>query len=114
MGIITRMRKQTAVYWPFLSVDQFGKKAVGSPVEISCRWEDKSEEFLDSKGERQMSNAIVYVDRDMAVGGILMLGTTGDITDAVNIKENAGAWEIRRFDKLPNIRASEFLRTVYL
>lgn len=108
------MLKQTAVYWPFTSIDQFGDKSVGSPVEIKVRWEDKSEEFLGPEGENQISNAIVYVDRDTPTGGILMLGTASDITDAVNIKENSGAWEIRRFDKLPNLKATEFLRTVFL
>ena len=114
MSLIKRMRKQTAVYWPLLSVNQFGKKVVGSPVEIKVRWEDISEEFLDSAGERQMSKAVVYVDRDVTLGGILMLGTISDITDDINIKENIGAWEIRRFDNLPNIKASEFLKTAYL
>ena len=114
MRIINRMRKQDAVYWPFVSVNEFGVKAVGSPVAIRCRWEDRNEEFLDANGERQMSMAIVYVDRDAPVGGVLMLGTTADITDAVNIKENAGAFEIRRFDNLPDIKANEFLKTAYL
>ncbi len=114
MSIIKRMRKQTAVYWPFVSINEFGVKVVGDPVVIKCRWEAKNVEFLDPKGEIQMSNAVVYVDRDTAIGGILMLGTASDITDTVNIKENDGAWEIRRFDDLPNLKASEFLKTAYL
>ena len=114
MNIISRMRKQDAVYWPYSSTSAFGVKVVGDPVAIKCRWESKSEEFLDSEGEVQMSNAVVYVDRDTPMGGILMLGTTDDITDSVNIKENDGAWEIRRFDNLPNLRATEFLKTAYL
>jgi len=114
MSIITRMRKQTAVYWAYTSTDEYGVKQVGSPVLIKCRWEDKSEEFLDSHGERQMSNAVVYVDRDTPIGGILMLGVLADITDSTNIKENDGAWEIRKFDKLPTFKATEFLRTACL
>ncbi len=114
MGIIKKMRRQIAVYWPFVSVDAYGKKVVGSPVAIKCRWDGRVEEFLDGQGERQLSQAVVYVDRETPVGGILMLGTLSDITDAVNIKENEGAWEIRRYDTTPNLKATEFLRTVYL
>lgn len=114
MGIIKTMRRQQAVFWPFVSTNQFGKKVVGDPVQIKCRWEDVTEEFLDSNGEVQMSNAVVYVDRDTPIGGILMLGTLADITDETDIKENNGAWEIRRFDNLPNFRATEFLKTAYL
>ena len=114
MSIISRMRRQNAVYWPYSSVNEFGVKVVGSPVAIKCRWEDKSEEFLDSNGEIQISNAVVYVDRDTPIGGILMLGTISNITDAVDIKENEGAFEIRRFDNLPNLKAKEYLKTAYL
>jgi len=114
MGIITRMRKQTAVYWSFRSINQYGVKTYDSPVQISVRWEDKNEQFLDTKGQIQMSKSVVFVDRDMVNQDVLMLGVLADITDAVNILENEGAWEIKRFDKLPNIKATEFLRTAFL
>ncbi len=118
MSIITKMLKMDAVYWPFVSVDQFGKKVVGSPLYIKVRWEDISEEFLDAMGERQMSNAVIFVDRDVTVGGILMLGTAADVAasgfDSVGIKENEGAWEIRRFDKFPNLKVTEYVRLAYL
>ncbi len=114
MGIIKKMRKQAAVYWPFDSVDAYGKKLFGSPVVIKCRWDGRVEEFLNSGGERQLSQAVVYVDRETPVGGILMLGTLSDITDDVDIKENEGAWEIRRYDTTPNLKATEVLRTIYL
>jgi hypothetical protein len=121
MGIITKMKKQTAVYWPSETsesagdaFDDYGKPVVADPIEIDCRWEDVSEEFSDATGTRQISRAKVYVDRDVDVGGILMLGELTDITDEVNIKENDGAFEIRRFDKLPNLKATEYLRTAFL
>lgn len=114
MGIIKRVRKQSAVYWPFVSVDAYGKKLVGSPVLIKCRWDASIEEFLDAQGERQLSRAVVMVDRDTPVGGILMLGGLSDITNDTDIKENEGAWEIKRFDNTPDIRAKEFLKRAYL
>lgn len=114
MSIITRMRKQTAVYWALSSIDEFGKNIYISPVEISVRWEDVSEQFLDADGNTVMSNARAYTDRDIILGSILMLGLLTDITDAINIKENTGAWEVRRFDKTPNLKATEFLRTAIM
>ena len=122
MGIIAKMLQyQTGVYWPPGSIDSdgddfddFGQPIVSSPFEISVRWEDRIEEFLDAEGTRQLSNAVVYVDQDVELGGILMLGELNDITDVVNIKENDGAWEIRRFEKMPTLRQTEILRTVYL
>ena len=114
MNLIIRMLKQIAVYWSVASTDQFGGKVYNDPVEIKCRWEDISVEYLDSQGETKLSNAVVYMDRDILVGGVLMLGTLGDITDEENVKENSGAWEIKRFDKLPDRKAKNFLRTAYL
>ena len=122
MSIITRMRKQTCVYWPLASeesagidYDDYGQPIVADPVEIECRWEDVNEEFTAADGTRQLSKSKVYTDRDVDVGGILMLGTIEEnITDSTNIKENEGAWEIKRFDKLPTFKATEFLRTAWL
>ncbi len=121
MSIITRMLKQTAVWWPLASMessgsdyDNYGQPIVTDPVEIDVRWEDVSEEFLDKDGVVQLSRARVYVDRDVEVGGVLMLGELTDITDATTPKENENAWEIRRVEKLPNLRNTEYLRTCYL
>ena len=120
MSIISRMRKQTAVLWPLASgsgevkYDDYGQPVTEDPVEIECRWEDKNEEFIDSAGTKRLSNALVYVDRDLEPGDVLMLGDLYDITDLDEPKENDGAFEVRRFDKIPNFRATEFLRTAYL
>jgi len=121
MGIITKMLKQTAVYWALKSnesgevaYDNFGAPVVTDPVEIACRWEDVNEEYIDANGTRQLSMARVYVRSDVDIGGILMLGQLTDITNPTTPKANLGAWEIRRFEKLPNLRNTEVLRTVYL
>lgn len=122
MSLITRMRRQTCVYWALLGADSagvvdyddFGQPQLTDPTELTCRWEEITIEFLDTQGTRQLSNARVYVGQDVDLGGVLMLGELTDITDEDNPKENDGAWEIRRFDKLPNLRNTEFLRTAFL
>lgn len=113
MSIITRMRKQSAVYWPPTGADEYGHPTFGTAVAVSCRWEDKSEEFVDDKGERQVSNAVVYVDQDMVPGGWLWLGSLGDESDSGD-PIASGAHEIRKFEKVPNLKATEHLRTVML
>ncbi len=121
MSIIKRMRKQTAVYWAMAAsesagedFDDHGQPQWASPVEIKCRWEDVSKEFVDPKGTTRVSRSIVYADRDLVVGGVLMLGELTDVDEEENVLENDGAWEIRRFDKIPNLKATEFLRMAYL
>lgn len=118
MGIISKMRKQKAVYWSFASIDAFGDKQYDSAIEISCRWEDISQEYIDAQGEKKISNSIVYVDRDMSVGDLLMLGDLEDIDnsafDSNNPLDNNGVWEIKKSSKVPDLKAKEFLRMVYL
>lgn len=114
MSIITRMLKQIAVYWAPLAPDKFGKTTYAAPVEITCRWEQRDEEFKDRDGSVLISPAVVYVGQDVVVGGMLMLGELTSSVDETNPRANAGAWEIGRFDKLPTLRATRFLRTVYL
>ncbi len=123
MALMDRMRKQTCVYWSSaasesggIAHDDYGQPvtAVASPVEISCRWEDRAEEYIDTNGTKQLSSAVVYVGIDVTVGGVLMNGLLTDITNASSPKENEGAWEIKRVEKMPDRRAKRFLQTVYL
>lgn len=112
MSLIKRMRKQRAVFWAQTTVDNFGKMQFAAPVEIACRWENRTDEYLDAKGDKQMAKCVVYVDRDMKPGDALMEGTldTGTTTPF----EEPTAYEVKSFESVPNIRAKEFLRTTHL
>jgi hypothetical protein len=113
--IAVRVMKATAVYWPpETNWDEFGKPILDDPIEIGCRWEKKAEEFIGPQGTQQISQALVFVDRDLEIGGVLMLGTLTDIVDYVNPKANEEAWEIKSFKKLPDLRGTKYLRQVYL
>lgn len=121
MSIITKMLKGVCVYWPLKSnesgevaYDNYGQPQHTSPIEIKCRWEDVAVEFIDTKGTTQISKAMVYVESDVELGGMLFRGELTDVTDQDNPRENNGAWEIKRFDKLPNFKETEYLRTAYL
>ena len=119
MSIITRMLKQTCVYWvpndvPF---DDYGQPQYGDAVELKCRWEDEAVEFIGPTGTTEISRSVVYVASDVEPGGVLFLGTLAVVTasgDLIVPKNNTGAWEIRRFNKIPNLKATEFLRTAFL
>lgn len=114
MSIITKMLKQEAIYWPPVSADNYGQPTFGSPVEIACRWEDVQKEILTPEGEEIISSTTVYVDRDVEIGGALLLGTLSSSVNEGAPLENEGSRVIRQFDKLPTFKATEFLRTVYL
>lgn len=128
MGIISRMRRQNAIYWPPAGVDDYGLPATGQLVELillpgggnyRVRWEDKTEEFLDSAGAKVLSTAKVYVPQlpdgsEVLIGGFLWLGDRANLTDEVAPRNNPGAHEIRRYEATPNLKATETLRVVHL
>ncbi len=106
--------KQKAVYWSFLENDTYGQPTWNAPVEIDVRWENITVEFMDSEGERQQSRARVYLDRNAEVKDVLLLGNLTSSVDEDDPKANDGAWEIRKFEDLPNIPATQALKTAFL
>jgi hypothetical protein len=117
MSIITRMRKQKAVYWAPKELsggDGFGRKAFEAPVEIECRWDDEVKEFVDSNGNKNISSSIVYPDRDLKIGGWLFLGRLNDDAIKPDPQETKGAKPIKGWQKFPDLKAVEFLRVAML
>ena len=121
MSVITKMLKGTCTYWPpgsegsgSVDFDDYGQPIYSTPVEISCRWEEKAVEFIAPDGTMQVSQAVVYVSIDVSPRGVLINESLANVGDLDNPKNNDGAWEIKRFDKLPNFKGTEYLRTAYL
>lgn len=122
MGIIEKMlRYDFCVYWALLSnesggvaYDENGRPQYTTAVQLACRWEDTLEEFVDSQGTRQMSQSVVYVESDVQVGGMLFHGELTDLAVLTDPRAIDNVWEIKRFDKLPKLKYTEFLRTAYL
>lgn len=124
MSDIVKMCVQRAVYWPPTSADGYGRPGYGTAVELLVRWQDEQKEFLDDKSNRNVSNAVVYVLADLAIGGVLWLSTKRKKDAAgTGLAEcvypdaplsNAGAYKIRQVAKFPDERAKEYLRTVML
>lgn len=116
MSLITRMLKQQAVLWAQGSQapGDFGGPQTAAGAQIKCRWEERAENFIGPDGVTEVSQSVVYVDRDVRVGDVLMLGLLASVTDTSVPKNNAGAREVRGFGKLPDRKAKEYLRTAYL
>jgi hypothetical protein len=121
MSVITKMLKGTCVYWGLksnesgqLAYDDNGNPQVTSPVELQCRWVDKTKLFVEPNGEQWTSHSEVYVSSDVDVKGFLFNGELTDLTDQNVPQNNVGACEIRRFDKTPNFKQTEFLRKAFL
>jgi len=113
MRIINKIRVMDAVYWPRKGFDKFGKPKFDYPQEIKCRWQDTAEEYIDDEGTRQASSAIVFAGFDIKPGDYLKKGKIDMHTPDSPLGED-GAWEVVKFEKLPTLKADNFLRRAYL
>lgn len=112
---ITHWLKQTAVYWGNPTYTATGGRTFDDPVELDCRWEQRSDMFRDAQGNEVHSNAIVFVNSDVVVGGWLYLGELDDLSSSEEADPQTvdDAYEIRRFDKIPDYSGT-YVRQVYL
>lgn len=108
MAPYTRNMNQTATYWAPLGSDGFGGKTYDEPVTIACRWQDKADRIRTPSGDEYVSASVVYVDRALAVDGMLALG------EHQGTPAEAGASAIVQKGSSPNLAATEELNKVWL
>lgn len=111
---------QTAVYWANPVKDGYGKFTFDDPIEIDCRWIEKTKLIMNKNGDQINSFAQVQVNRDMKEQEMLFLGTLDDLDsseeeDPQEIDNSIGrAYSIKRFVKIPSIDNQRIYRKVYL
>jgi hypothetical protein len=92
-----------ATYWAPAGDDGYGGLAWSAPVPINCRWEDIAEKFTNANGEELVSSAVVWPDAILATGGFLWRGEY-DTGLPLDPREQAGAYEIKKFQRTPELR----------
>ncbi len=110
MSLLTRNLRQTATLWVFNGVDNFGDPSFATPTQVVVRWEDRTVEFIDSRGEKTVSKSVVYLSQDVTSGDFMVLGSnaTSDPTGVV------GAFEVRDFRKTPAMNGVDMERRALL
>ncbi len=120
MGIekfIKKISVQTAVYWGNPVNDGSGGFVFDEPVEIKCRWEDKTQIVNDSDGSEVVSDSFILTNEDLDENGYLFLGTLDDLDSDEwdDPKSKSGAKAILSKSKIPMIKSTkEFVRLYYL
>ena len=109
---------QKAVYWPTPTPDGYGGYTYGEPVEVDVRWTVKQEKFLSSQGagngvEEILSRVVVLSEIDFDMKGRMALMNLIDLSSS-STPEIEGALTIEGFEKIPTIKADQFLRKAFL
>lgn len=125
MGIVDKIQgamTQTVVYWGSPVPDGNGTYTYDDPVEILCRWENKTEVISrvggeGKKGEELVSFAQIFTKQDVDESGYLYLGDLDNLDSAEEAMPETvnGAYRIKKFDKIPELKSTnKFLRKAYL
>lgn len=102
---------QTATYWaPSAGTDRYGKPTSSAPVQLACRWEDRTSVVMGKGGEEITSKTRVFFDQDVDIDGYLMLG----VSTALDPSPLDDAYEIQAKSTTPDLRGLQSLTTVYL
>lgn len=123
MSIMTRMQKQTCVYWIASSIaDEYGRYTFAEPIQISCRWEDKLSEYVSSDGTRQTASASIYVSLSLPVHTMMYKGTIMDLQGLAeadgtiqlsNPKTISACVGVCGTETIPNLKNTESLHILY-
>ncbi len=108
MNVLERNLTEDVTYWSGVD-DGYGGKTFSTPQIIKGRWEDRSEVYVDQAGEQLVSNAVVYLMVDVEVDNFIAQGSHVTVADPSTL---AGAFIVKRFDKIPNLRNVSFQRKV--
>lgn len=107
MSFVTRNLTSTITIWSVASVDVYMNPTYTVSY-AKGRWEDKQQKTVDSLGNEIISNAVVFIDRDVPIGSFLNNGLSTSLTPITTARE------VRNFSKIPNITGRLFERKAIL
>jgi hypothetical protein len=101
----------TATWWA-TSPDGFGGDTFVAPVKIKCRWEDRYELIAGVGATKELvSQAIVYVDRDISEGDYLCRDDQTTQSDPTTV---VGAYKVQHYGVVTDLRNVQSLRRAML
>jgi hypothetical protein len=113
-GVEIHSVKQTALLWTKgATVDDWGVMSVESAIAIPVRWLNTTQDSLDPQGNRVTVDATAVVDRDIAEGSLMWLGSFDDLPGTASVPET-GLMEVVKFEKTPDLKGRKFYRSVSL
>ena len=118
---ITRKLNQTLTRWRRVGVDAYGNASFAAPVVLPCRWEGRTELFVDFNGREIRSQAVVYTAVALAEGDYVALGNKGTSTTTSTTTSGGSAfdptrdaYEVKSVESMPNLRGTQFVYKAWL
>lgn len=110
MSFLTLYLNQTATYWKRQGADGFGNIVFSSPVQIRCRWEDRTQFIQNAQGDNVPSRSTVFLEQDVSLDDFLFLGKTSE-PNPTNLDF---AYKVMDFRRTPSLDGKDFERRALL
>lgn len=110
MDFLTYGLTQECTLWVSTGTDGYNQPSFAAPVQIICRWEEKTEKIQGDDGVEVLSRARVFLAQDVALGDYLVLGTSA----GADPREVPGAYRVKDFRKTPSLDGLSHERKAYL
>lgn len=99
---------QTATLWRNLgSNGKGGYRFSLNGEHLVCRWEDRNEQYIDTRGDVAISKSVVWVNTDVRPGDKIVLGKSYETDPSAS-----NALLVKGFVKTPGFKAGDFERRV--
>lgn len=113
MHFVLRNLNQDVTYWAPSTQNIYGQTGYAAPVLMKGRWQGRVQEIRKPSGDETISQAEVFLDGDVVVGGFLALGDY--VTPPNNLAvPPVGSFEIQLFVSTPDLRSLGTERRAYL
>lgn len=109
MGIITKVQRQSMVYWPYTGADLFGQPTYGTPVQMTCRWDDYVKQVFNTEGSPVFSKIELITRTRLQPKGLVWKGSLALFTADLRPDVSEGVHEIIAASSTPNFRNTETL-----
>lgn len=115
-SVLRKARNQRAVYWAKNGNDEHGQPTFDIGIVLMVRWVDKQEQIKAADGREILSDAMVWVDQDLTMEGVLYLGEYYDLTTEQKADPDlvVGAKWILKTSKVSSVNAREIARKAWL
>jgi len=111
VSLATKHLNQTAMLWTASTTrDDDGEIQVNAGTAISVRWEDAKGTIQDGQGDNVRYDASAVVDEDIALEGVMYLGTESEYTN----DSSPDLYRIVGVSKIPDVKGRNPRRVVLL
>ncbi len=111
MSISSRNLHEDTTHWPYTGPDTYGGFVFGTAVLFKGRWEGADKLSEESTTREELSDAVVYVPVDVQIGDYL---AEGDLTAQGDPTIIDGAWKVRDYNRMTDLRKLNTIRKAML